>query len=114
MKALLLIALTIVLSGCAHKKHHDHHAEKKDHDCNCSKAAEAPKAVVMEFDGACPMGLCRRNKKVACDPEITLAHQGKNYCFSSLEARETFMKDINGNLKTANKRWKVMQAAGSR
>jgi hypothetical protein len=116
MKILLLIAFALMFSACAHKKHHAHHdhqAEKKDHDCHCSKA-EAPKPVAMEFDGACPMGLCRRNQKVTCDPEITLAHKGKNYCFSTLEARETFMKDIEGNLKTANKRWSVMQAAGSR
>jgi len=113
MKTLLIILTLLTLSACAHK-HHDHHAEKKDHDCNCSKAAEAPKPQAYEFDGLCPMGLCRKGQKVKCDPEITLAHKEKNYCFSSLEARETFMKDIEGNLKTANKRWKVMQAAGSR
>lgn len=115
MKLLLLILSLFVFAGCAHKHkdHHDHIA-KKDHDCNCSKAAESVKPVAFEFDGSCAMGLCRKGQKVKCDPEITLAHQGKSYCFSTLEARETFMKDLNGNLAKANNRWKRMQAAGSR
>ncbi len=114
MKILLLLGIAFLVSACANKKHHDHQAEKLDHDCHCSKTAETVKPAAFEFDGACPMGLCRKGQRVKCDPEITLAHAGKNYCFSSLEARETFMKDLNGNLVKANNLWKRLQAAGSR
>ena len=109
MKSLFLVISLLILGSCAHK-----HKEKKDHDCHCAKASEAPKPVAFEFDSFCPMGLCRKGEKVKCDPEITLAHQGKTYCFSSLEARETFMKDLSNNISNATKRWKVIQSAGSR
>ncbi|MFP5492413.1 MAG: hypothetical protein ACLGG0_12990 [Bacteriovoracia bacterium] len=110
MKALLVIML-IALAGCAHhhKGHGHHHAEKKDHHgkdhkCNCDKKAEIKSAPV-EFDGHCAMGLCRKGQKVKCDPEITAAFKGKNYCFSSLEARDTFMKNVDANAKKAHAVW---------
>jgi hypothetical protein len=96
MKALLVIML-IVLAGCAH--HHN-----KDHKCACDKKAEIQSAPV-EFDGFCAMGLCRKGQKVKCDPEITAAFKGKNYCFSTLEARDTFMKNVDANTKKAHAVW---------
>jgi YHS domain-containing protein len=104
MKFASLALLLFVLAACAHKK-----------DPCCGETAKAEyKAQVFEFDNSCPMGLCRKGIKVKCDPEITLAHKGKNYCFSSLESRETFIKDLNGNLKKASLRWEKIANPGNR
>ena len=83
------------------------HKGGKDHDCSCDKKKEVVQAPV-EFDGHCPMGLCRKKGKVKCDPSITAAYKGKNYCFSNTEARETFMKDIEKNVKQAHETWGSM------
>lgn len=98
----------LVLGACSHGQgHHGKAHHGKDHKCNCDKkAAVAPLAV--EFDGNCAMGLCRKGAKVKCDPTITAAYQGKNYCFSSEEARDTFMKDIEGNVKKSNDAWNAI------
>ncbi len=96
MKLALLIVL-LVLGACAHHG-------KKGHDCSCDKKKEVVAAPV-EFEGNCPMGLCRKKGKVKCDPNITAAYKGKNYCFSTIEARDTFMKDIDKNVKEAQERW---------
>lgn len=56
---------------------------------------------VFEFDGFCGMGLCRKKGRVPCNPEITHEYKGKNYCFSSEEARATFVRDIDNNIQKA-------------
>lgn len=105
MRFFLLLTMMLVLGACSHGGKKDHHG--KDHKCNCEKKAEV-KPVAVEFDGNCAMGLCRKGAKVKCDPTITAAYQGKNYCFSSEEARETFMKDIDGNVKKSNGAWNAI------
>jgi YHS domain-containing protein len=103
MKTYLMLALLLVLGACSHGgKSGGHHG--KDHKCNCSKA-EKPKPIAYEFDNNCAMGLCRKEAKVPCDPTITAAFNGKHYCFSSEEARATFMKDAEANAKKAHEVW---------
>jgi hypothetical protein len=108
MRTFLMLAMMLVLGACSHGVKGGHHG--KDHKCNCEKKAEV-KPVAVEFDGNCAMGLCRKGAKVKCDPTITAAYQGKNYCFSSEEAREAFMKDIDGNLKKSNTAWDALNRA---
>jgi YHS domain-containing protein len=108
MKTFLMLLMTVILGACSHGGKGGHHG--KDHKCNCDKKAEV-KPVAVEFDSNCAMGLCRKGAKVKCDPTITAAYQGKNYCFSSEEARETFMKDIDGNLKKSNRAWDALNRA---
>jgi hypothetical protein len=101
----ILISLfsVFMLGSCAHKK-----------KCCGGEAKPASSVQAFEFENTCPMGLCRKGQRVKCNPEITLAHKGKNYCFSSLEARSEFMKDVNGNIKKAAERWKMMPSASPR
>ena len=93
MKALIVIML-IALAGCAHHHKGDGHGRKAE-----------VKSEPIEFDGHCAMGLCRKGQKVKCDPEITAAFKGKSYCFSTLEARDTFMKNVDANTKKAHAVW---------
>lgn len=108
MRIFLMLAMMLVLGACSHGGKGGHHG--KDHKCNCDKKAEV-KPVAVEFDGHCAMGLCRKGAKVKCDPTITAAYQGKNYCFSSEEARDTFMKDVDKNVKNANDAWNTVLRA---
>ena len=108
MRIFLMLAMMLILGACSHGGKGGHHG--KDHKCNCDKKAEV-KPVAVEFDGNCAMGLCRKGAKVKCDPTITAAYQGKNYCFSTEEARDTFMKDIDGNLKKSNTAWDMLNRA---
>jgi len=63
-----------------------------------------------EFDGNCGMGLCRKKGRVPCDPRITLEYKNKNYCFSSTEARDTFIRDIDNNIEMAQEQWSSVGA----
>ncbi|MBY0515954.1 MAG: hypothetical protein K2P81_03525 [Bacteriovoracaceae bacterium] len=94
MKYLLIVAL-LFIAACSH--------HKKCESCDLKKAVTESKAV--EFDGHCANGLCLKKMKVKCDPTITAAYKGKHYCFSSEEARDTFMKDIDNNVKKAHESW---------
>ena len=92
-----LIALLLVVGACSHGKK----------GCeNCAKEKKEVVAAPVEFEGHCAMGLChKKSAKVKCDPNITAAYKGKNYCFSTTEARDAFMKDIDSNVKKAHQTW---------
>ena len=81
-------------------------ASKRQEEQNIAQAKKDAKAF--EFDGYCGMGLCRKKNRVPCNPEITHEYKGKNYCFSSSEARATFIRDIDNNIRMANEQWSAI------
>jgi len=108
MKTILMLALMLILGACSHGK-------GKSGCTSCDKekkAVTANKAV--EYDGHCAMGLCLKSQQVKCDPTITAAYKGKNYCFSSEKARDNFMKDIDANVMKSNKAWEEIDRRGPR
>lgn len=91
-----LSVLALALAACSS-------AEKRAETQAITNAQNEGK--MFEFDGNCGMGLCRKKARVPCNVDITLEYKGKNYCFSSTEARDTFVQNIDNNIKMANERW---------
>jgi YHS domain-containing protein len=57
-------------------------------------------AVAGEFGNYCAMGLVDGQKKLT-DCSISQKIDGKTYCFGSTAAKESFMKDPEGNIAKA-------------
>lgn len=95
MKLLLCLVLLFGFSACAHKKSCDKPA--------CSKKAEVKEDVA--FDGNCPMGLCMK-KVVKGEKQHRVEYKGKIYYFSTAEAKDQFLSNIDDNIKKANTQWR--------
>lgn len=100
-----LITVLTLFVGCAAT------TERREAQ-NLAQAKKASKAF--EFDGHCGMGLCRKKDRVPCDPTITVEYKTKNYCFSTEEARDTFLRDIDKNIRMANENWAAFGGGMSR
>jgi YHS domain-containing protein len=94
MKLLLCLALMFGFSACAHKKSCDKPA--------CSKKTEVKEDVA--FGGHCPMGLCLK-KVVKGEKQHRVEYKGKIYYFSTAEAKDKFLANIDNNIKKANAEW---------
>lgn len=81
-------------------------ASKRAEEQNLATAKKHAKAF--EYDNYCAGGLCRKRGRVPCNPEITLEYKGKNYCFSSDESRDHFIRDIDNNIKMADEQWSAI------
>ena len=58
-------------------------------------------AVAGEFGNYCAFGLTQGVKKIT-DCSISQKIDGKTYCFGSTAAKESFMKDPEGNIAKAD------------
>ncbi len=85
MKYLLAVIITIFLVSCAH-----HHKTPEHHHA---------------YDKQCAFSVAHGDVKVAGKDEFKYEHSGKIYYFSSEKKLNIFKKDIEENVKKANKSW---------
>lgn len=97
-----LLALSLIFSSVTACTSASKRAEAQ----NLAKAEKNAKAF--EFDGYCAGGLCRKKGRVPCDPNITLEYKNKNYCFSSTESRDHFIRDIDNNIRMADEQFSAI------
>lgn len=86
MKYFIAVILTMFLASCAHHHktpEHHHHA----------------------YDKQCAYSVSHGNLKVQGEAEYKAEHGGKTYFFSSSKKMEEFKKNIEKNIKSANKNW---------
>lgn len=95
MKVLMCLVMLLGLGACAHK-------EGCSDKSACSKKTEVKEIVA--FEGNCPMGLCYK-KFVKGDKSHRVEYKNKVYYFSSEEAKDKFLSNIEGNIKKANVYW---------
>lgn len=109
MKALIILVLLVTISACSHKKmcHENSSCHKQD---SCKKP-EVKSAVT--YDGHCPMGLTKK-QKVKGDHQYKIEYKGKQYIFSSAEARDSFMSKIDEHIKKADAHWEESMDAVDR
>lgn len=94
-KALTIISLLFVISGCAH---HDNNVAVDHHHHEQKEAS---------FDGKCAYSVAHEELNVAGKPEYNFKHKGMTYYFSSEEKMNEFKKDIDKNVQKARKAWEV-------
>jgi YHS domain-containing protein len=88
VKYLLAVIITIFLASCAHHHktpEHHHHA----------------------FDKQCAYSVAHGNLKVEGNAKLKIEHGGKTYYFSSSKKMKEFKKNIEKNIKSANKNWSI-------
>lgn len=56
------------------------------------------------YGGNCAMGMCKK-KVVPGKLKYKVDYRGNRYVFSSEEARDTFLSDLDKNIATANAEW---------
>jgi len=95
MKVLLCLVMLFGLGACAHKKNCPDKSA-------CSKKSEVKENIA--FDGHCPMGLCLK-KVVKGEKQHRVEYKEKVYYFSSAEAKNKFLANIDDNIKKANTHW---------
>ena len=100
MRILLCLLVSMAFSSCAHQK-------KCDESSPCQKEGSYKKAeteTTFAYDGHCPMGLTKK-LKVKGNPKYRVEYKGKNYLFSSPEARDSFLSKIDHHIKKADNHW---------
>lgn len=88
MKYIVTILLTVFLASCAHHHQtpeHHHHA----------------------YDKQCAYSVAHGDLKTEGNIEYQVEHGGKTYYFSSKEKMNQFKKNIESNIKSANKNWSL-------
>lgn len=71
-----------------------------------ASAAET-KTIKPAFGGHCAMGLCAK-KKVMGDEKYSVEYKGERYLFSSAEARDKFLSNIDKNIELARNEFKSL------
>lgn len=94
----LVLGLLMVFSFAACTSHHPGSEAEKD-----AKIA----AIKPEFEGKCANGLCHNIKKQG-NEKYSVYYRGKKYLFSSENARDEFLSNIDANIEKANKQWQAM------
>ncbi len=98
MKSFVMLVFLLTLGACA------------SHQQNGQTVEAAPVVVPVKkeaaYNGNCPMGLCLK-KMVKGDDKYELEYKGNRYIFSSSEARDKFVSNIEANIKKADAHWAV-------
>lgn len=97
MKILSGLLLLVTLTGCATEQQN---IQKKADKAEASESTSTTAA----YGGKCAMSLCHK-KDVQGDPRYNVEYKGQKYLFSSEEARDKFLLDIEGNIKKADQHW---------
>ena len=100
MKIFLSLVILLSIGGCANRE------DKTVQPTTANATAEKSEVA---FGGHCAMGLCLK-KKVKGDPKYSVDYKGKTYLFSSEEAKQNFLKDVDGNIAKANKQFTALGA----
>lgn len=90
---LSLCLLSLFAISCA--SHHPGSAAEKE-----AKLA----ALEPAYGGNCAMGMCKK-KTVPGKLKYKVDYRGNRYLFSSEEARDTFLADLDRNIDRANTEW---------
>jgi len=94
MKLLVIIAVGLSLSSCAHHdkdvEHHHHDASKK-----------------VSFNGKCASAVENSQYDIPGKPEFNVEYAGVIYYFSSEEKMNEFKKDIAKHAAAANRMWEL-------
>lgn len=93
----LVLSLFMIFSFAACTSHHPGSEADKE-----AKVA----AIKPAYEGHCAMGLCRK-VRVPGQAKYSVMYKGNKYLFSSEEARDTFLSDIDKNIERANKEWEL-------
>lgn len=106
MKVLLAVTFSLMMSAffvsCASKREHHHESAHHHHECtpeNCKKEK------CEKYDKICAASLAHGDTHTAGKEEFMLSHQGHNYFFSSKKALDEFRKNLDENIKAADKNW---------
>jgi YHS domain-containing protein len=97
MKLIVSTLLLLTLGACA-----SYHQKPNEAAQAAPVAAEVKNPAA--YNGHCPMGLCLK-KMVKGDEKYDVEYKGKRYIFSSPEARDKFVSNIDANIKKANNHW---------
>lgn len=97
MKLIVCTLLLLTLGACAS------YQDKANETAQAAPAAEVKQAEAA-YNGHCPMGLCLK-KMVKGDEKYDVEYKGKRYIFSSPEARDKFLSNIDKNIKAADQHW---------
>jgi YHS domain-containing protein len=101
MKLVLFLLFTLVLGSCASEQERIQKTADK---------AEMSKGANLAYGGNCAMGMC--HKKVhPGNAKHSVDYKGKRYLFTSDDARDKFISDIENNIKNADKEWASAAAA---
>jgi YHS domain-containing protein len=101
MKKLLpLLFSALILAGCS--------SSEKATDTTTAVASdvktEEPK-IQYEYGGSCANAMKANKTNIKGDPAYSLEHDGRHFCFSSEKARDSFKKNIDKNIATADRNW---------
>jgi YHS domain-containing protein len=98
MKWALCILMILSLVSCANRREH-----------NPATQSPVVTSAPAEYNGQCAMGMCLK-KNVVGTEKYSVDYKGKHYIFSSEEARDKFLSNIDANIKRANKQWEMSSA----
>lgn len=93
MKIFVLCLCLLTLGACANQRGVD-----------TKKAQTAAVESEAEYGGKCAMSMCKKSDK-AGDERYSVDYRGKHYIFSSPEARDNFVSEIDSNIKKADEQW---------
>jgi YHS domain-containing protein len=93
----LILCLLMIFSFGACTSHHPGSEAEKE-----AKAA----AVKPAYEGHCAMGVCRK-VRVPGQAKYSVMYRGNKYLFSTEDARDDFLSDIDKNIKKANREWEM-------
>lgn len=97
----LVLSMPMFLLSCASKRDHKdsahHHHECTPENCRQEKCEK--------YDKLCATSLAHGDLHTEGKEEFMLTHGGHNYYFSSKQAMNEFKKNIDDNIKAAEKNW---------
>ncbi len=91
------LALSIGAFSCAHSE---------PATATAASAESTPAKVEYEFGGKCANAVKSNRLDVAGNPDHSITHKGKHYCFSSAQKREEFSADLDKNIEAAENNWR--------
>lgn len=102
MKTFMCLVLLLTFAACASK-------EQKPVASPVVTETEKIDKKNVAYGGNCGMGLCLK-KRVKGDTKYGVDYKGKTYLFSSAEARDKFVSNMDRNIELANKHWSALGA----
>lgn len=106
MKLVLSIVLSLTMSSflisCASKREKHQESAHHHHDCSPENCKQEK---CEKYDKICAASLAHGDTHSAGKEEFMLTHKGHNYFFSSKKAMDDFRKNLDENIKAADRNW---------
>jgi YHS domain-containing protein len=108
MKHLISASLLVLISACANYRTTSNTPSSNSEPVPVPVPMITENAAPAAYEGNCAMGMCLK-KKVKGDERYSVDYKGKHYVFSSPQARDKFLANIDRNINLANRQWEVRQ-----